>query len=159
MRYYPALVVAFLTLSLPLLSPAESTNPALKKFQKEMEELAVFTKTEGAKLKDNPFNGVLMVRNVGAQLWPIDSENLPDDLRSAFNDFVIAISVFGDLYQGWPEKVDEINDFIKKENEKDPDFAVNLQKKTEAAAKKLGPAQARLDEVSKKYGVTLPANS
>ena len=142
-----AIAVAFASIT-PL-----RADPALDGFKKEMTALEAFIKEQEAGLKTNPMAGIAMIRNIIGKLKAVKTDGLPDDLKSGYMEFVVAISKMGEIFKDWPEKAEEMQAFIVKKIGEDPKYMDNFGEKMAALEKDMQPATQKLDELGKKYGL------
>ena len=140
-----ALAFAFIT---PL-----RADEALDGFKKEMTALEASIKQQEAGLKENPMAGIAMIRDIVSKLKAIKVDGLPEDLKSGYMEFVVAISKMGDMFKGWPDKAEEMQAFIVKKLGEDPKFMDAFGEKMAALEKEMVPAVAKLDALGKKYGL------
>ncbi len=130
-------------------------DEALDGFKKEMTGLEAYVKEQEAGLKTNPMAGIAMIRGIVGKLKSIKTDGIPADLKTGYMEFVIAISKMGDLFQGWPEKPEEMQPFIVKKIGEDPKFMESFGAKMAGLEKDMQPAIAKLDDLGKKYGLDM----
>lgn len=147
--FITAIAVAFVSIT-PL-----RADEALDGFKKEMTGLEAYVKEQEAGLKTNPMAGISMIRGIVGKLKAIKTDGLPADLKTGYMEFVIAISKMGDMFQGWPDKAEEMQAFIVKKIGEDPKYMDTFGEKMAALEKEMQPAVAKLDELGKKYGLDM----
>ncbi len=147
--FITAIAVAFISIT-PL-----RADEALDGFKKEMTGLEAYVKEQEAGLKTNPMAGIAMIRGIVGKLKTIKTDGLPADLKTGYMEFVIAISKMGDMFQGWPEKAEEMQAFIVKKIGEDPKYMDSFGAKMAALEKEMQPAVTKLDELGKKYGLDM----
>ncbi len=147
--FITALAVAFISIT-PL-----RADEALDTFKKDMTGLEAYVKEQEAGLKTNPMAGIAMIRGIITKLQAIKTDGLPADLKTGYSEFVTAISKMGDIFQGWPEKAEDMQAFIGKKISEDPKFMESFGAKMATAEKDMAPAVAKLDELGKKYGLDM----
>ncbi len=99
--------------------------------------------------------GIAMIRNIITKLQGIKTDGLPADLKGGYTEFVTAISKMGELFNGWPEKAEDMQAFVVKKIGEDPKFMDTFGGKMAALEKEMQPAVAKLDELGKKYGLDM----
>jgi hypothetical protein len=149
------LIILALAVALTSLQPGRShaqDDAALEAFKKEMLALEAYTKEQEAAVKANPMGGIAMIRNIVTKLKSVKTDGLPADLKAGYGEFVAIISKMGDLFNGWPEKAEDMQAFIVKKMGEDPKFMDAFGEKMVALEKEMKPAIEKLDGLGKKYG-------
>lgn len=150
------LIIVALAVALTSLLPAPlhaQDAAALDAFKKEMVAIEAYTKEQEATLKDNPMAGIAMIRNIVGKLKAVKTDGLPADLKAGYGDFVTVMVKMGDIFKGWPDKPEQMVEFIQKKAAEDPKFMESFGEKMAALEKEVEPAIKKLDELGKKYGL------
>lgn len=131
---------------------AENNDPALDRFRKDMASLDAFAKKKGEELKGNPLGGLLVFRSMIAGVKAVQTDGLPDDLKTAFNDAVTTLTKAAIIFDGWPDKPDEVVGYLRQRMSQDPKFMENFQDRMGAMSKDIDAVSKKMDEMGKKYG-------
>jgi hypothetical protein len=146
-----ALAVAFTSLQPARIQAQDAA--AMEAFKKEMLAIEAYTKEQEAALKDNPMAGIAMIRNIVGKLKAVKTDGLPADLKAGYGEFVAVIAKMGDMFKGWPDKPEQMVEFIQKKATEDPKFMESFGEKMAALEGEMKPAIQKLDELGKKYGL------
>lgn len=149
-RYFLASAVAVYALTFSGCSKSKADEQAaVENFKKEAEGLDGWMKEKQKEAGKNPMAGIAIMKEMVAKLRSIKSDNLPDDLKSAWSDFVAKI---GKMEALLAEMGANPADMIKKASS-DPAFMQTFGERMKAIEAEVKPAAERLREVGKKYGL------
>ena len=151
MKTKRTLLMAF-ALAFAIFTPLHA-DEALDGFKKEMGALEASIKKQEDALKENPLGGIAMIRSIVTQLKAVKTDALPDDLKSGYMEFVVAISKMAEVIKDWPEKTEDMQAFIIKKMGEDPKYMDAFSVKMTAVEKEMQPAVAKLDALGKKYKI------
>ncbi len=146
------IALAAIVLACAAALPARADAP-LEGFKKELTAFNAFTKQQEGKTAENPMAGIAMIRNLVDRLKTVKTDGLPEDLKAGFSEFVATISKMSELLKDWPEKVEDIEPYVKKRLAEDPKFMETMEDKIAALDKEMQPAIQKLEELGKKYGL------
>ena len=128
-------------------------DEALDTFKKDMAVLEASIKKQEAALKDNPMGNIAVFRSLIGALKASKTDGLPADLKEGFAEFVAAMSKLGDIFIGWPEKPEEMQQYLLKKMVEDPESMEAIGAKMKAIVKEVEPAVVKLEALGKKYGI------
>ena len=143
-------LTAALTLAFSGCSKSEADEKAaVESFKQEAKGLEAWMEEKKKGLATNPMAGLAMMKELVAKLKAMKSEDLPEDLKAAWGDFVTKISKMEGLLA---EIGTDPTALIKKAQE-DPKFMQTFGEKMQALEAEVRPAAQKLAEVGKKYGI------
>ena len=142
-----AIVLAFTSIT------SLRADEALDTFKKDMAILEASIKKQEAALKDNPMGNIAVFRSAIGGLKASKTDGLPADLKEGFAEFVAVMSKMGDIFIGWPEKPEEMQQYLLKKMVEDPESMEAIGAKLKAIVKEVEPAVVKLEALGKKYGI------
>jgi hypothetical protein len=149
-RHLFTAILACLTLALAGCGNSKAKEQAaVENFKKEAEGLDVWMKEKQQAIGGNPMAGVAMMKELVAKLRSMKSDDLPADLKQAWDDFVAKIGKMEALLS---EMGSDPAEMIKKASA-NPQFMQSFGERMKAIEAEVRPAAERLREVGKKYGL------
>ena len=143
------IVLAFCLAASPLFA---DNDAALDRFRKDMASLDALTRKKKEEMKGNPLAGLLAFRSTVSSIKTVQIDGLPDDLKTAFTEAVATLTKAGAIFDGWPDKPDEVMGYVRQRMAQDPKFMENFQGQMAATGKEMEAMTKKMDEMGKKYG-------
>lgn len=123
-------------------------DAALKEFKADMATLKKWSNAQEAKAKDNPLNGLRMLKEMSNRLNKVRTDGLPEDLESEYKVMTGVITKMAAMFEGMPEDDAEFQTWAQAKFT-DADFGAKMEK-LGAAAKTSGE---KLKEIAKEHGI------
>ena len=152
MKISHLLIVAISAASLSISGCSKSEaeqKAAVENLKKEVEGIDVWMKEKGKALLSDPKSGMAAMSEMVAKFKAIKSENLPDDLKSAWGDFV---TKFDQMSVVMAEIAGDPMETAKKALT-DPAFRQNTLARVKTITEEMKPIAERLKVTGQKYGI------
>ena len=152
MKYRLLLALAAIGFSFALASCSKSEadqKVAVEEFKKEAVSLEVWMKEKGRALMADPKSAKEAVAEIVAKIKAVKTENLPEDLKSAWSDFRVKFEQFTALTIELSADPME----TAKKALIDPAFRQNSMAKVKTLTEEMKVAGERLQTAAKKYGI------
>ncbi|MEP6669892.1 MAG: hypothetical protein ABJF10_12110 [Chthoniobacter sp.] len=117
-----------------------------------MAALNTDSKKKEVELKANPLAGLLVFRSMVTGVKTVQTDGLPDDLKAAFSEAITTLNRTTEVFDGWPDKPDEVLAYLKERMKEDPRYMENFSAKMNAMGKEMDAMSKKMDEMGKKYG-------